>query len=195
MDPAELGAHLRALYEDQDENQRRDYGQSLPFADGLLDRWERARRLGFGEDANIYNSALVYGDVTVGRGTWVGPYTLLDGTGGGLSIGDYCSISADVQIYTHDTIMWSLSGGAHEKKTAPVSIGDCCYIGSQSIVAAGTNIGDQCVVAANSFVNRDVPDRGIVGGSPARPLGRVLVQGDNISLEYAARATPEATRS
>lgn len=195
MNPAELGAHLRALYEDQDENQRRDYGQSLPFADGLLDRWERARRLGFGDDANIYNSALVYGDVTVGRGTWVGPYTLLDGTGGGLSIGDYCSISAGVQIYTHDTIMWSLSGGAHEKKTASVSIGDCCYIGSQSIVAAGTNIGDQCVVAANSFVNRDVPDRAIVGGSPAHTLGRVLVQGDNISLEYAERATPEAKRS
>lgn len=195
MNPAELGAHLRALYEDQDENQRRDYGQSLPFADGLLDRWERARRLGFGDDANIYNSALVYGDVTVGRGTWVGPYTLLDGTGGGLSIGDYCSISAGVQIYTHDTIMWSLSGGAHEKKTASVSIGDCCYIGSQSIVAAGTNIGDQCVVAANSFVNRDVPDRAIVGGSPAHTLGRVLVQGDNISLEYAEHATPEAKRS
>lgn len=192
---AELGAQLKALYEDQDENQRRDYGQSLPFADGLLDRWERARRLGFGEDANIYNSALVYGDVKVGRGTWIGPYTLLDGSGGGLSIGDYCSISAGVQLYTHDTVMWSLSGGAGEKKTAGVSIGDCCYIGSQSIVAAGTNIGDQCVVAANSFVNRDVPNRSIVGGSPARPLGRVLVQGDSISLEYAEFAATNAAGS
>ena len=195
MNPAELGAQLRALYEDQDENLRREYGQSLSFADGLLDRWERARRLGFGEDANIYNSALVYGDVRVGRGTWVGPYTLLDGTGGGLSIGDYCSISAGVQLYTHDTVMWSLSGGAREKKAAGVSIGDCCYIGSQSIVAAGTTIGDQCVVAANSFVNRDVPNRSIVGGSPAQPLGRVAVLGDNISLEYAELATTEAVES
>ena len=98
MNPAELAAQLKALYEAQDEGLRLEWDRSLPFADGLLDRWERARRLGFGEDASIYNSALVYGDVSVGRGTWIGPYTLLDGSGGGLSIGAYCSISAGVQI-------------------------------------------------------------------------------------------------
>ena len=48
--------------------------------------------------------------VTVGAGTWIGPNTLLDGTGG-LSIGASCSISAGVQIYTHDSVMWALSGG------------------------------------------------------------------------------------
>ena len=184
MTPAELAAQLRALYEQQDESLRGEFDRSLPFADGLLDRWERARRLGFAEDASIYNSALVYADVTVGRGTWIGPYTVLDGSGGGLSIGPYCSISAGVQIYTHDTVMWALSGGEQGKKTAPVSIGERTYIGSQSIVAAGTAIGNQCVVAANSFVNRAVADRTIVGGSPARPLGRVVVEGEDIRLEY-----------
>ena len=32
--------------------------RSLPFADGLFDRWERARRLGFGEGASIYELGL-----------------------------------------------------------------------------------------------------------------------------------------
>jgi acetyltransferase-like isoleucine patch superfamily enzyme len=190
MNPAELAAQLKALYEAQDEGLRREWDRSLPFADGLLDRWERARRLGFGEDASIYNSALVYGDVSVGRGTWIGPYTLLDGSGGGLSIGAYCSISAGVQIYTHDTVMWALSGGQTAKKTAPVSIGECCYLGSQAVIAAGTTIGNQCVVAANSFVNRAVPERTIVGGSPARPLGHVVVRGDDIELVYPSDPDP-----
>jgi hypothetical protein len=59
------------------------------------------------------------------------PILLLDGTGG-LTIGDYCNISAGVQIYTHDTIDWVLSRGKAKYAYAPVKIGDCCHVGSQS---------------------------------------------------------------
>jgi UDP-3-O-[3-hydroxymyristoyl] glucosamine N-acyltransferase len=68
--------------------------RSPPFPEGLFDRWEHAKRLRFGEGTSIYNDSLVYGDVKVGENTWIDPYTLLDGSGG-LSIGDYCSISAE----------------------------------------------------------------------------------------------------
>lgn len=196
MTPAQLGVLLRELYEDTDEGLRRDYQRSLSFDDGLFDRWQRAKRLGFGDKASIYNSALVYGDVRVGEEVWIGPYVLLDGSSGELSIGAFCNISAGVQVYTHDTVMRTLSAGKKPKNEGPVSIGACTYIGSQSIVAAGTTIGDQCVVAANSFVNRDVPDRTIVGGSPARPLGRVVVEGDDIRFQYAnSTSAAEATKS
>lgn len=160
------------------------FDRSLPFADGMFDRWERAKRLGFGEGASIYDSALVFGDVTVGANTWVGPNVLLDGSGGGLAIGAWCSISAAVQIYTHDTVMWALSGGRKPRRTGPVRIGDCTYVGSQSVVALGVTIGDHCVVAANSFVNADVPSLTVAGGTPARPIGRVAIDGDDIRLIY-----------
>ncbi len=99
-----LYAHLRA------ETHAR-WDRDLPFDELLFDRWERARSLGFGEGASIYHSALVYGDVVVGPSTWIGPFTLLDGSGG-LRIGRNCSISAGVHIYSHDTVKWALSGGA-----------------------------------------------------------------------------------
>jgi acetyltransferase-like isoleucine patch superfamily enzyme len=155
---------LRRAHLETDEALRQRFDRSLPFADGLFDRWERAKRLGFDAGASVYNSALVYGDVKVGENTWIGPYTLLDGSGGEVSIGAFCSISAGVHIYTHDTIMWALSGGRLEKRTGSVQIGDCCYIASQCIIAPNVTVGRQCVVAANSFVNRDVPDRSIVIG-------------------------------
>jgi len=182
MDVPKLIDLLRKAYIEKDEELRAQFDRSLPFADGLFDRWERARRLGFAEGASIYNSSLVYGDVSVGENTWIGPYTLLDGSGGEVSIGSFCSISAGVHIYTHDTVMWALSGGRLEKRTGPVKIGDCCYIASQCIVAPNVTIGRQCVVAANSFVNRNVPDRTIVGGNPAKILGRVEGKGENIRL-------------
>jgi acetyltransferase-like isoleucine patch superfamily enzyme len=176
---------LRALHEQNDESLRQDYDRSLSFQDGMFDRWERAKRLGFDKDASIYNSSLVYGNVTVGEGAWIGPYTLLDGSQGGVSIGHHCSISAGVQIYTHDTVLWSLSGGTAAKRVGAVAIGDCTYLGSQTIIGCGVTIGSQCVVAAGSFVNRDVPDRTIVGGTPAKPIGTVDVSADgDINLNY-----------
>ncbi len=180
----DLAGQLKRLYQENDDYLRREFDRSLPFADGLFDRWERAKRLGFGEESCIYNSAMVMGDVMVGRHTWVGPYVFLDGGYDKVLIGEYCSISAGVHIYSHDTVMWSLSGGTADKKTGPVTIEDCCYLGSQSIIAPNVTIGRQTVVATNSFVNRDVPARTIVGGCPAKPIGRVEGDGEDLRLVY-----------
>ncbi len=184
MDILKLIELMRRAHVETDEELRQRFDRSLPFADGLFDRWERAKRLGFDEDSSIYNSALVYGDVQVGKNTWIGPYTILDGSGGRISIGSYCSISGGVHIYTHDTVMWALSGGSLGKRTGTVSIGDRCYIASQCVIAPNVTIGQQCLVAANSFVNCDVLDSTIVGGTPAQPLGKVVIDGDHIDLRF-----------
>jgi serine acetyltransferase len=160
------------------------FERSLPFADGLFDRWERAERLGFELEASIYDSACVFGQVRVGAKTWIGPYVLLDGSGGGITIGTTCSISAGVHIYTHDTVLWALSGGKMAQRLGPVVIGNRVYIGSQSVITRGVTIGDMTVVAANSFVREDVPPRTIVGGVPAVPIGRVEGEEDNVRLVF-----------
>lgn len=165
---------LVALYDKLRGNMRERWQRDLPFEELLFDRWERAKSLGFGEGSSIYHNSYVYGDVRVGKNTWIGPYTLLDGSGG-LTIGDYCSISAGVHIYTHDTVMWAISGGKAEYERAPVRIGDCCHIGGQTVIAKGVTIGDHCVIGASSFVNRDILPYTVAFGVPCRPAGRVLV--------------------
>ncbi len=177
-------ASLRDVYKERAAELRDKFNRSLPFQDALFDRWKRASELGFGKGASIYNSAVVLGDVRVGADTWVGPYVVLDGSGGGIDIGSTCSISSGVHIYTHDTIGWALSGGRFGPYQAPVSIGDCCHLGAQSVIRAGVNIGSRCVVAANSMVHNDVPAATIVAGTPARKIGIVEIRDGAPVLVY-----------
>jgi acetyltransferase-like isoleucine patch superfamily enzyme len=141
--------------------------RTLPFGDYVVDRWEKARLLGFGEGTSIYDSSVVIGDVMVGSHTWIGPFTVLDGSGG-LRIGSYCSISAGVQIYTHDSVEWAVSGGAKPIERCTTTIGSRCYIGPNTIVAKGVTIGDGCIVGANSLVLIDIPSGKKAYGTPCR---------------------------
>jgi acetyltransferase-like isoleucine patch superfamily enzyme len=158
---------LQGLKEEFDRLFKSDFNRSLPFADLLFDRWERAKSLGFGEGSSIYDSSYVFGEVIVGEKTWIGPFSIIDGSGG-LKIGSNCSISAGVQIYSHDTVEWAVSGGVAPYAYAPVEIGDHCYLGPNVVISSGVTLGDGCVVGANSFVNKSFPAGSKIAGSPAR---------------------------
>lgn len=180
----DLIARARDVYRELDARMRERWDRSLPIDDLLFDRWERARSLGFGEGTSVYHTAYIYGDVRVGRNTWIGPHTLLDGTGGGLEIGDACCISSGAQIYTHDTVRRTLSGMKLAAEHSPVRIGECTYIGANAVVTRGVTVGDHVVVGAGAIVNRDIPPYSVAVGVPARVIGRVVIDGDDIRLEY-----------
>lgn len=166
---------LTNLYHNLRDAMRIQWHRDLPFCELMFDRWERARSLGFGEGTSIYHNSYVFGDVKVGKNTWIGMFTLLDGSGG-LEIGDNCSISAGVHIYTHDSIKWAISGGKAEYEHAPVKIEDCCYIGPYVVITKGVKIGHHSIVGAYSLVNKDVLPYTKVAGNPAIVVGRVNVE-------------------
>lgn len=156
----------------------------LPLDEMVFDRFEKARYLGFGEGSSIYHNSYVFGDVKVGKNTWIGPMTMLDGAGGNLEIGDFCSISSGVHVYTHDSVKWALSLGKCPYEKAPVKIGDGCYIGANCIIRKGVEIGDFSVIGACSFVNKNIPPYSVAAGVPCRIIGKVEKQGDEIKLVY-----------
>jgi acetyltransferase-like isoleucine patch superfamily enzyme len=141
----------------------------LPIGEVLVDRWEKARFYGFGEGTSIYDSSIVLGDVTVGSNCWIGPNTILDGSGG-LEIGDHCDISAGTHIYTHDTLDRVIFN--KNISHAPVKIGSNCYIGPNVVITKGVTIGDSVVIGANSFVNQDVPSNAKGWGTPFKIKGK-----------------------
>lgn len=148
---------------------RDQWSNSLSFGDYIVNWWEMASELSFGEGPRIYDSALLLGDMAVGRNTWIDPFNILDGLGG-LVTDDHCSISAGVQIYTHDTVKWAVSGGLHLSEHATVRIGNRCYIGPNAAISKGVTIGDGCMIGANSFVNRDLPAKMKARGTTVRVM-------------------------
>ncbi len=52
----------------------------------------------------------------------------------------------------------------------PVSIGSNCWFGLGCVVTSGVEIGERCVVGANSVVTRDIPSRTLAAGAPARVI-------------------------
>jgi acetyltransferase-like isoleucine patch superfamily enzyme len=151
------------------------FGRRVSLGDLVTDRWENAREYGFGEGSSCYDNVLILGDVKVGENTWIGPNVVLDGSGGGLVIGDHCSISSGVHIYTHDTVRRSVTLGRAKVDYAPTSIGDGVYIGPNSVIAKGVTIGDSAVIGALSFVNKDIPARKRAWGCPAVVCGDVEI--------------------
>src|SRR5688500_15207541 len=163
------------LHETLDNSFLRNHNRSLPLNEVLIDRWERAKKLGFGENTSIYDSSVVIGEVKVGMNVWIGPFTIIDGSGN-ISIGDYCTISAGVHIYTHDNVKQTLTSGKMQIERTPVVIGNNVYIGPNVIITKGVSIGNNCVIGAGAFVNRDVPDHSIVMGQPGKIVGKIVIK-------------------
>jgi acetyltransferase-like isoleucine patch superfamily enzyme len=184
-DLAKLHRALVELQKQLRSESKQKYNRINPFAEDLFDWKERGEFWsGSGKDITIYNTTTVIGDVKIGDHTWIGPFCALDGSGG-LIIGKYCSISSSVQIVTHDTVKWALSGGSLDRELAPIVIGSYCFIGSQAVVKKGVSIGDHCLIAAGSVVVRDVDSFSIVAGTPAQLIGHVVIHPEGgITLKY-----------
>jgi acetyltransferase-like isoleucine patch superfamily enzyme len=123
---------------------------------------------------NPYNEhAWIIGSPTIGAGTWIGAFTLIDGSGG-LIIGEGCDVSSGVQIYTHSSAMRCVSGRRYDTvDREPVRIGDRVFIGANAVVNMGVTIGDEAIVGAGAVVTADVAPRTVVAGVPARRIGSV----------------------
>jgi hypothetical protein len=59
----DLLSKLRSLFQNEMDTIKQKWNRSLPFADYIVDRFEKARTLGFGEGSSVYDSSLILGNV------------------------------------------------------------------------------------------------------------------------------------
>lgn len=95
---------------------------------------------------------------------------------GGIIIGDGCLIGHNVTIATlnHET--------NPENRTniipSPVKIGKNVWIGSDSTILPGVEIGDGAIIGAGSTVTKNIPQNTIVAGNPAKIIKKFDVNFD-----------------
>lgn len=167
------------------DEMKEKFNRVLPSGEYIFNRYDKAAYLGCGEGSSVYDTAVIMGDVVIGENVWIGPYTLLEGINGKLTIGNWVSINSGVMICTHDSTKEYVSGGVMPVEKGDVTIGDNTVIGTLSMVDCGVKIGNHCVIGAHSFVNSDIPDNSIAAGIPAKIIGHVKVNEDNtVEFEY-----------
>ena len=83
-------------------------------------------------------------------------------------IGKNCMMAPNVALYsaTHPVRAEERYNGVELGK--PITIGDNCWIGGNSVINPGVTIGDNVVVASNSVVTKSFGSNLVIGGNPAK---------------------------
>ncbi|MBR4502324.1 MAG: acyltransferase [Clostridia bacterium] len=80
-----------------------------------------------------------------------------------IEIGDNCQFSPNVHVYDHDHDFRGTGGlKAMKFKTAPIKIGDNVWIGANTVILRGTEIGNNCVIGAGSVVKGKYEDGSVI---------------------------------
>lgn len=84
-----------------------------------------------------------------------------------ITIGENVAISEDVTIWDTDahTII-----GKEAEMTKPIKIGDHVWIGNNVTILKGVTIGDGAIIAAGSVVTRNIPEKCLAAGVPAKVI-------------------------
>ena len=112
-------------------------------------------------------------NITIGKGSYINSGMIFAGFDSKIIIGENCAIGYNVSIKsrTHDKNCPTGKDSGHIEKD--IVIGDNVWIGDNVFIREGVVIGNNCIVGANSVVTKCFDDNLIVGGVPAKIIGRL----------------------
>jgi acetyltransferase-like isoleucine patch superfamily enzyme len=104
----------------------------------------------------------------IGPNTYIGMNTIINGFAAKIIIGKNVSIAQNVNIMVDS----GPNASAAMQRIFPIekgsiNIGDNCWLGASAIIMPNVTLGEFCIVAANSYVNKSFPAFSIIGGNPA----------------------------
>lgn len=99
----------------------------------------------------------------LGYKTDIGAFTYINAKNG-VVIEDFVQIGSHCSLYSESTI---------DSKAGQIILKKNCKIGSHSMVMPGVTIGENAVIGAFSFVNKDVPENVVATGVPIKIIKKI----------------------
>lgn len=91
-----------------------------------------------------------------------------------VTIGSNVFFAPNVQLYTATHPLEADLRRTLES-ALPITIGDDCWIGGNSVICPGITIGKGCVIGAGSVVTQDIPDNSLAVGNPAKVIKQLNI--------------------
>lgn len=96
---------------------------------------------------------------------------------GSITIGDNTMIGGNTKILDNDFHPIDAEARLRDDRSRigvrPIVIGKNCFIGCNSLILKGTQLGDNCVVGAGAVVSGVFEDNCVIAGNPARVIKRL----------------------
>jgi acetyltransferase-like isoleucine patch superfamily enzyme len=140
------------------------------------------REVAFGKNVTIIEPVNLY-ECTIGDNCFIGPFVEIqkDVTIGKrtkiqshaficelVTIGDHCFISHGVK-FVNDTFSMGKPAGGDKTKWKKTTIGNNVSIGTNATILP-VKIVDDVVIGAGSVVTKDITEKGIYAGNPAKKI-------------------------
>ncbi|QWD76442.1 acetyltransferase [Polynucleobacter sp. MWH-UH24A] len=115
----------------------------------------------------VHSTAVISFFTNIGDGSVIMPKAVI---GPNSNVGMFCLINTQASI-DHDCLMLNYSSlGPAAVTGGMVIIGQRSAISIGATIKHGLKIGDDCVIGANSYLNKDLPNNQVVYGSPAKQI-------------------------
>lgn len=101
------------------------------------------------------------GVLTIGAGCFFNRYCMISAQEQ-VTIGDRCLFGPGVRIFDNNHRHSPETGVEQALTTAPISIGEGSWIGSNVVILKGSRIGKHCVIGAGCIVHGIIPDGAVV---------------------------------
>ncbi len=115
---------------------------------------------------------MIYGNVKIGKNVGIGHNTVIHAYES-IIIKDDAKIAPYCFIVDSNHQIDGVKNCVGVPQTKPITIGKGVWIGTHSVILMGVEIGDGSVIGAGSVLTKNVPEKEIWAGNPARFIKKI----------------------